>query len=268
MRLRRVGRTHVFENVVIYQHAVRFLSRRALEVSQRAKVLRVGIGQRVISQHTIRRSLPDNLRLVVPVAAARALVIITHSGLTMAKLPYASNLETTAQSDYERYRQAVTPVEQQALLDELLTRHAAPLAQAILRKKLQPYSADHARDITQQIHLNLLTRLQTNDETQLQDFAAYVAVVAFHTCAEWQRQRQPQRHALKNRLRYLLTHTEDFACWEAQPRVWWCGRRAWQTHKPTCDWPRAAVWRDVSVRHNPNYLRLVHKLEDAKQKHG
>jgi hypothetical protein len=152
---------------------------------------------------------------------------------TLSLCPVLKPLSTSAaHTAYQCYRQAVAPAERQDLLTELLTRHAAPLIQAILKQKLRAYgAADDLLEVQQQIQTKLLARLRAESETSLQDFAGYVAVVAYNACAEWQRQRQPQRHALKNRVRYLLTHTTGLALWEAQPRVWWCGRSSWQAQK-------------------------------------
>ena len=138
---------------------------------------------------------------------------------------------SAAQATYQCYQQAATPAARQDALAELLTTHVVPLVQIILSQKLSAQAAsDDRREVQQQIHAKLLARLRATEEAPLQDFAGYVAVVAFNTCAEWQRQRQPQRHALKNRVRYLLTHTAGLAVWEAQPRGWWCGQSAWRTH--------------------------------------
>lgn len=149
---------------------------------------------------------------------------------TLTRAPagaYEDNLTLRMQSCYVRFREAISVSERQALLEELLAQHGALLVQTILRKKLVARYAEDVLEVQQQVHFKLLARLRSTTEEPLQDFPAYVAVVAYNTCAEWQRQRQPRRHALKNRLRYLLTHTEGLALWEAQPRVWWCGRNRW-----------------------------------------
>lgn len=161
---------------------------------------------------------------------------------------------STAHTAYQRYEQAAAPAERQELLTELLAEHAAPLILTILKQKLRVQaSTDDLLEQQQQIQTKLLARLRTKAEAPLQDFAGYVAVVTYNACAEWQRQRQPQRHALKNRVRYLLTHTTGLALWEAQPRVWWCGRDNWQTQKHAAstiqlDACRATLARTRSLR--------------------
>lgn len=148
---------------------------------------------------------------------------------------FEDNLTLRMQSCYLRFREAISASERQGLLDELLAQHGTLLVQRILRKKLVAYHTEDFLEVQQQVHFRLLARLRSTTEEPLQDFPAYVAVVTYNTCAEWQRQRQPRRHALKNRLRYLLTHTEGLALWEAQPRVWWCGRKEWTGSKKSAD---------------------------------
>ena len=148
---------------------------------------------------------------------------------------FEDNITVRMQSCYLRFREAIFASERQVLLDELLAQHGTLLVQTILRKKLAAYHTEDFLEIQQQVHFKLLARLRSTTEEPLQDFPAYVAVVAYNTCAEWQRQRQPRRRALKNRLRYLLTHTEGLALWEAQPRVWWCGRKEWAGYKKSAD---------------------------------
>lgn len=137
-----------------------------------------------------------------------------------------------AQLCYTQYQQAATLTEQQTWLEELLVQHATPLIRAIVNQKLRAEAAaQHSLDLQQQIQMRLLTRLRgPADEAPVQDFLGYVAALAYNSCADWQRQCQPQRHALKNRVRYLLTHTPGLALWEAQPRLWWGGQSGWQQH--------------------------------------
>ncbi len=146
------------------------------------------------------------------------------------------DLTIRMQACYLRYQESSALSESQGLLNELLVQHAALLAQIIIRKKLIAHRsegvwAEDAQEVQQQVHMKLLARLRSNSEEPLQDFPSYVSVVTYNTCAEWQRQRQPRRHSLKNRVRYLLTHTNGLAVWEAQSRVWWCGRQRWTGHE-------------------------------------
>lgn len=162
--------------------------------------------------------------------------------MTLLSAPI-EDLTTRMQACYLRYQKTSALSEDQALLNELLAQHAALLAQTIIRKKLIGHHPADAQEVQQQVHLKLLARLRSTSETPLQDFPAYVAVVAYNACAEWQRQRQPRRHGLKNRVRYLLNHTNGLALWEATPRVWWGGYSKWREHEKSAALPQLQACR-------------------------
>jgi hypothetical protein len=81
--------------------------------------------------------------------------------------------------------------------------------------------------------MSLLKRLrfakQQPENQVINNFRGYVATVTYNACANLLREKYPQRHILKNRLRYFLTHEAGFALWERQPREWLCGLEGWQT---------------------------------------
>ncbi len=48
----------------------------------------------------------------------------------------------------------------------------------------------------------------------ISDVRGMAAVIAHRTCSRWMRRQFPERHALKNRLHYLLTRQRGFALWQ------------------------------------------------------
>ena len=58
------------------------------------------------------------------------------------------------------------------------------------------------------------------------------AVIAHRTCARWLRRQFPERHALKNRLHYLLTRQRGFALWQDADGKLIAGYAVWQQQKP------------------------------------
>lgn len=129
-------------------------------------------------------------------------------------------------------------------LSELLTQHAEPVLNSILRKKLRASlrpddgSPDNqnALEVRSDINLHLLAELQ-NLRAQpagkvIGNFRSYVAVVAYHACYEHLRQKYPRRHSLKNKLRYLLTQQPEFALWETEPRELIAGLAVWHNAEP------------------------------------
>lgn len=55
----------------------------------------------------------------------------------------------------------------------------------------------------------------------------YAAVVAYHGCAEYLRQKRAPRHRLQLKLRYFLTHHPRFALWKSAGSERLCGFAAW-----------------------------------------
>jgi DNA-directed RNA polymerase specialized sigma24 family protein len=109
--------------------------------------------------------------------------------------------------------------EEDHLLSTLMTAHAQPLIDEIIRFKLpvaQRFRAD-AEDLRNDILVQLLARLRqmrSDPSTNpIRNFRDYVAVVSYNACSQYFRKKYPQREALKNRLRYILRHDPNFAMW-------------------------------------------------------
>jgi hypothetical protein len=117
---------------------------------------------------------------------------------------------------------------------------ARPIIDGIIRRRLYVSlsSADgthrnqDALEISSDVTASLieeLRKLKRDPQSKsIQDFRGYVAVVTYHSCYALLRRKYPERHRLKNRLRYLLTHHENFALWESQEKELLCGLAAWR----------------------------------------
>ena len=119
-------------------------------------------------------------------------------------------------------------------LSRILSEHAEPVISAVIKAKLrvgQSGSDDRRREDAKEIHnevllqvLEGLRELKANPESKaISDFRSYVAVIAFHTCYSHLRKQNPQRWRLKNRMRYLLTHHQDFELWQSDEGEWLAG---------------------------------------------
>jgi hypothetical protein len=76
--------------------------------------------------------------------------------------------------------------------------------------------------------VRLLRELKTNPQNKpVKNLRSYVAVMSYHACEEYLRRKYPQRHSLKNKLRYILTHRQEFALWEGDDK-WLCGFSEWR----------------------------------------
>jgi DNA-directed RNA polymerase specialized sigma24 family protein len=112
-----------------------------------------------------------------------------------------------------------------ALLSELITLHAWPVIKGVIRFKLRLNSYRETQraetdDIQQEVVLQLLAQLnrfrKLPDKHPISDLRGMAAVIAHRTCARWMRRQFPERHALKNRLHYLMTRQRGFALWQDQ----------------------------------------------------
>ena len=126
------------------------------------------------------------------------------------------------------------------LLSNLITVHAEPVIKAVIRFKLRfntnrETQRAEADDIQQEVVLQLLAQLQRfrklPDGHPITDLRGMAAVIAHRTCARWLRRQFPERHALKNRLHYLLTRQRSFALWQDQDGKLVAGFTVWQQQK-------------------------------------
>ena len=123
------------------------------------------------------------------------------------------------------------------LLLQLINAHAEPVIKGVIRFKLRLSSSQRAEadDIYQEVILQLLAQLQKfrklPDAHPIADVRGIAAVIAHRTCSRWLRRQFPERHALKNRLHYLVTRQRGFALWQDAEGQFITGFAAWQDQK-------------------------------------
>ncbi len=77
--------------------------------------------------------------------------------------------------------------------------------------------------------LTLLHKFRKQPEANpIADLRGMAAVIAHRTCARWMRRQFPERHALKNRLHYLVTRQRGLALWQNAEGQLLAGFAAWQ----------------------------------------
>ncbi|HWS86493.1 MAG TPA: hypothetical protein VN282_06000 [Pyrinomonadaceae bacterium] len=125
------------------------------------------------------------------------------------------------------YAAAPSDAEADAALARLFEEHAGPVVARVVRRKLRGDGDDE--DLRGQVLLQLLSRLAEfraePGVRPIQNFPSYAAAAAYRACADHLRARYPQRHSLRNKLRYFLTHQTTFTLWENADGEWLCGRR-------------------------------------------
>jgi RNA polymerase sigma factor (sigma-70 family) len=137
------------------------------------------------------------------------------------------------------------------LLLQLINVHAEPVIKGVIRFKLRLSSSTQradADDIYQEVVLQLLALLQKfrklPAENPIADVRGMAAVIAHRACARWLRRQFPERHALRNRLHYLVTRQRGFALWQDAKGQLVTGFAAWQAEKlATRDKPEGEAFR-------------------------
>lgn len=128
------------------------------------------------------------------------------------------------------------------ILSHLITTHAEPVIKNVIRFKLRLSShrdsqRAEADDIHQEAVLQLVTQLQrfrnAPDGNPIGDMRGMAAVIAHRTCARWMRRQFPERHAVKNRLHYLLTRQRGFSLWQDSDNKLLVGFAVWQEQVST-----------------------------------
>lgn len=147
------------------------------------------------------------------------------------------------------------------LLSQLITIHAEPVIKGVIRFKLRLSSAREtqraeADDLQQEVVMQLVAQLQRfrklPDGHPISDVRGMAAVIAHRTCARWMRRQFPERHALKNRLHYLLTRQRGFALWQNEGGKLLAGFAVWQQQKT------AGASRNLSdVENLPAHIRAL-----------
>ena len=147
------------------------------------------------------------------------------------------------------------------LLSQVITNHAEPVIKGVIRFKLRLNSyresqRAEADDIHQEVVLQLLAQLQRfrklPEGHPISDVRGMAAVIAHRTCARWMRRQFPERHALKNRLHYLLTRQRGLALWDEDGKSL-AGFAVWQKENK----PAKAARHLSEVEGLPNHIRTL-----------
>jgi RNA polymerase sigma factor (sigma-70 family) len=133
------------------------------------------------------------------------------------------------------YLKSVGREDSEHLLGLLVAEKAEPIIRKIIRAKLsskvygrgEPSEEQDIQDIVSEVMLQVLRRLQElksdPENKAISNFNSYVAVTTYNACHEYLRQKYPQRWRIKNKIRYLASHSSEFALWQSREGEWICG---------------------------------------------
>jgi hypothetical protein len=137
------------------------------------------------------------------------------------------------------FLQAHHPSVAESLLTDLIQKHADPIIAKILKSKLR-VSLDGAQgnqqnqdalEIASELRATLIADLRAVQQhpvrKPIKSFPDYVAIKTYSACADYFREKNPQRWRLKNLLRYQLKQNARFALWKAENNCWYAGLNEW-----------------------------------------
>jgi hypothetical protein len=119
---------------------------------------------------------------------------------------------------------------------DALVQEVEPVVRGIIRRKLRITldPADGRRENQNGLELfgdvwvKLLQEVRTDS---IRNVRSYAAVITYHACSEYFRDKYPARSSLKNRVHYFLTHHPEYAVWESDTGDPVGGFARWQKEK-------------------------------------
>jgi len=118
------------------------------------------------------------------------------------------------------------------LLRAIIDEHAEPIIKKILRSKLRvslngcgTQQNQDALEIAGDLRASIISTLralrQSPNQTAIASFSDFVAIKTYCACADYFREKHPQRWRLKNLLRRRLRQNPRFALWQAEDNRWY-----------------------------------------------
>jgi hypothetical protein len=164
--------------------------------------------------------------------------------------------------------------ESETLLTKLIYEQVEPVITKILKHKLRvPLSPAEGQERNQDA-LELAGDLRTSILSELRrlkdgsggkpinNLQHYVAIKAYSACADYFREKNPQRLRLKSSLRHHLRQNADFALWESEGHRWLCGLSLWREAAQQQQMPEHLTEQMQQLSENPR-AALVSALPNA-----
>jgi hypothetical protein len=129
--------------------------------------------------------------------------------------------------------------EAEALLATLIYEQVEPVITKIIKHKLRvPLNPAQGQERNQDalellgdLRINILSELchlkNGSGGKAINNLHHYVAIKAYSACADYFREKNPQRLRLKSSLRHHLRQNSSFALWEGEGHRWLCGLSIW-----------------------------------------
>jgi hypothetical protein len=118
---------------------------------------------------------------------------------------------------------------------ESLVQEVEPVVRGIIRRKLRVTldPADGRRENQNALELfgDVWVKLLQESSDSIRSARSYAAVITYHACSEYFRDKYPARCSLRNRVHYFLTHHAQYAVWDHEEGDLVCGFAIWRDRK-------------------------------------
>jgi hypothetical protein len=166
------------------------------------------------------------------------------------------------------YISAANETEAERALSQLMVQHVTPLIHQIVNYKLCAGTSrstereSDAEEVCSNVQLKILEKLhqwrhqvKNNEAYQFMD---YVAMTSYHFCNQYWRDDNPLRNRIKNRLRYFLTSSNEFAIWKKGGKSV-CGFASWEKRSDLSDYEAQdrAIARVVPIESKLEQLKII-----------
>jgi hypothetical protein len=199
----------------------------------------ISVAEKVGSAVYLKPARPENLNLDLQAPSLGGFITVP---IPASEDLLRRNLRMRSSASMDTLLLAYVEAKDEAQVDQCLTilidEHARPVVREILGSTLQLHldrtgaGTQDAGDLLNDILVSLISRLRQIRRDPLEhgiaDFRSYVASTAYNACNLYLRRKFPRRSRLKNRLRYLLSHDNDFALWMSEGSGLLCGFAIWR----------------------------------------
>ena len=130
------------------------------------------------------------------------------------------------------------PDEQRVFIENLFSTQVEPLVRRTIRTRIDPSlrTKQDEEDISGESLLRLWRQVQKwfvePDQPAFTNFPGYVASITINCCREHFRTKFPRRWHLRNRLRYVLSHSAELHIWKSPEGNWLTGFSSWVQRLP------------------------------------
>jgi hypothetical protein len=161
------------------------------------------------------------------------------------------------------------------LLAQLICEHAGPVIRKIIKTKLRvslspaqgAQQNQDALEIESELRFIIFSELRELKDgpgrKSIASFANYVAIKTYSACADYFREKNPQRRRLKNTLRHHLKHHAQFDLWRGDDQRMLAGLSAWRSslaardHAPSQSLNITAEKLSAALRPGEDVRRLL-----------